>query len=57
MTAHAMTGDDKSILEAGLSHYMTKPLRKPEILAHITEVWTADMAPLQEEEGPAQAVG
>jgi len=57
MTAHAMTGDDKSILEAGLSHYMTKPLRKPEILAHITEVWTPDMAPLQEEEGPAQAVG
>lgn len=37
MTAHAMTGDDKSILDAGLDHYLTKPLRKPDIIAHIEQ--------------------
>ncbi|MGC1496279.1 MAG: response regulator [Sulfitobacter sp.] len=35
VTAHAMDGDDQGILEAGLDHYLTKPLRKPEIIAQI----------------------
>ncbi|WP_300032836.1 response regulator [uncultured Roseobacter sp.] len=35
LTAHAMAGDEKEILAAGLDHYMTKPLRKPEIIARI----------------------
>jgi CheY-like chemotaxis protein len=35
LTAHAMDGDDSEILKAGLDHYMTKPLRKPEIVARI----------------------
>ena len=35
LTAHAMDGDDKGILAAGLDHYLTKPLRKPEIIEQI----------------------
>jgi len=37
LTAHAMQGDDKQILAAGLDHYLTKPLRKDAILARIAE--------------------
>ena len=35
MTAHALPDDDKSILEAGLDHYLTKPLRRIELEEHI----------------------
>jgi len=31
LTAHAMVGDDASILEAGLDYYLTKPLKKQAI--------------------------
>jgi signal transduction histidine kinase/DNA-binding response OmpR family regulator len=46
MTAHAMAGDDRVLIEAGMDHYLTKPLRKPQILEQIEAVWTADLAPL-----------
>ena len=35
MTAHAMEGDSDSILAAGLDHYLTKPLKKTEIVEMI----------------------
>lgn len=35
MTAHAMPDDDKSILQAGLDHYLTKPLRRAALEEHI----------------------
>lgn len=35
MTAHALPDDDKSILGAGLDHYLTKPLRRAMIEEHI----------------------
>ncbi len=37
LTAHAMTGDDQSILAAGLDHYLTKPLKKDMIFGRIAE--------------------
>ncbi|WP_172329520.1 response regulator [Mangrovicoccus sp. HB161399] len=41
LTAHALDGDDQGILEAGLDFYLTKPLRRQEIVerirAHVPE--------------------
>ena len=45
LTAHAMDGDDQGILAAGLDHYMTKPLRKPEIIAQICAAQGPGMIP------------
>ena len=35
LTAHAMDGDDKGILAAGLDYYLTKPLKKGAIFERI----------------------
>lgn len=38
MTAHAMDGDEQRIFEAGVDHYMTKPLKKAALLAQIESI-------------------
>ncbi len=47
MTAHAMNGDEKDILAAGLDHYLTKPLRKPVIIAEIEKYRPPTALPLE----------
>ncbi|WP_187428581.1 Sensor histidine kinase RcsC [Roseobacter fucihabitans] len=42
LTAHAMEGDSKDILSAGLDHYMSKPVRKAELHARIMEYCPVD---------------
>jgi len=56
LTAHAMSGDDKSILAAGLDHYLTKPLRKTDIVAQIEQNQPDGTRPL-EPDAPQQATG
>lgn len=46
MTAHAMSGDDLDIMAAGLDHYLTKPLRKHDIIAQIERYHPPDALPL-----------
>lgn len=47
MTAHAMEGDEERIKEAGLSHYLTKPLNKKKIHALIEELAPDNTDPFQ----------
>ncbi|MBD3665568.1 response regulator [Sulfitobacter sp. TSTF-M16] len=48
LTAHAMAGDDAGVLAAGLDHYLTKPLRKPDIIEQITAAHLPHMKPLSD---------
>lgn len=55
MTAHAMQGDEADILAAGLDHYLTKPLRKADIIARITAACPPDARAPQPAPTTAQA--
>ncbi|MGB7243066.1 MAG: response regulator [Sulfitobacter sp.] len=58
VTAHALAGDDASILEAGLDHYLTKPLRKADIFEQISTHCPAEANdPMATDPKPHQAVG
>ncbi|MEP3345062.1 MAG: ATP-binding protein [Litoreibacter sp.] len=47
MTAHAMDGDEERIKDAGLSHYLTKPLKKAKIHDVIKELSPRNTQPFQ----------
>ena len=46
LTAHAMDGDETSILAAGIDRYMTKPLRKAAIFGAIADFCPTDARPV-----------
>ncbi|MGI9391350.1 MAG: ATP-binding protein [Boseongicola sp.] len=53
ITAHAMDGDVDEILAAGVDHYLTKPLKKQNLIAHILDAMPALPVP-DDEVGEAQ---
>ncbi|MEO9574423.1 MAG: response regulator [Tateyamaria sp.] len=58
LTAHAMDGDDQGILASGIDHYLTKPLRKPQIHSKLRELCPAEASPpFPEEEADARQTG
>ena len=46
LTAHAVAGDEREILSAGLDHYLTKPLKKDKIFERIWAAMPADVQPV-----------
>ncbi len=45
ITAHAMDGDADEILAAGVDHYLTKPLKKQQLISHILDAQPLDALP------------
>jgi CheY-like chemotaxis protein len=45
MTAHALEGDAETILAAGIDHYLTKPIRKSDLVAQLERAVTGEMLP------------
>ncbi|MGB0900703.1 ATP-binding protein [Halocynthiibacter sp.] len=50
VTAHAMDGDSDSIFAAGVTHYLTKPLKKALIIEQIQDAVPENCASLEEDE-------
>ena len=46
LTAHALAGDKQEIMAAGLDEFMTKPLRKAQLLEHISSHQPSDVEPV-----------
>jgi CheY-like chemotaxis protein len=55
LTAHAMDGDDQSILAAGIDRYLTKPLRRNAICEAIVEFCPPEAQPVMPEESAETA--
>lgn len=56
ITAHAMDGDADEILEAGIDHYLAKPVKKAALIDHILAVARDDMMhPIAEADLPEAA--
>lgn len=55
ITAHAMEGDADDILAAGIDYYLTKPVKKSALVAHILAAQPSGTAPVLPEEVPDQA--
>jgi CheY-like chemotaxis protein len=49
MTAHAMEGDQQRIFDAGIDYYLTKPLKKAEILQKLRDLSPDDVYPRPDE--------
>lgn len=46
VTAHALSGDEDEILAAGCDGYLTKPLKKAELIRHLEAVEAPDTRPI-----------
>jgi signal transduction histidine kinase/CheY-like chemotaxis protein len=57
MTAHAMDGDADSILAAGIDHYLTKPIRKSELVSRLMSAVTDEILPPTGQENAPAAAG
>ena len=47
MTAHAMSGDQEAILDAGLDRFLTKPLKKALVIEQIEQVQVEGTRPIR----------
>ncbi len=55
ITAHAMEGDAEEILAAGIDYYLTKPVKKADLVAYILDNAPESAEPVQFEEDQAAA--
>ncbi|MEM9426833.1 MAG: ATP-binding protein [Pseudomonadota bacterium] len=55
ITAHALDGDAEEILAAGVDYYLTKPVRKADLIAYIVAFCPANAQPVMPDEVQAAA--